>query len=117
MWVSTFYWSFWHSHGDSVSVQVLLFTSFVETVDLFRIMDVHSRKIVLLKALQGNSDPLVIGRLYADLVKSLSLVPRRLRFDKGTETVEMALIQATLLHEMGIDQTTLEGCIHGKVSA
>ena len=79
-------------------------------------MDVYSRKILLLKALQGNSNPLAIGRLYADLVKSMSLVPRRIRLDKGTETVEMALIQATLLHEMGIDQSKMEGCIYGKVS-
>ena len=66
-------------------------------------IDTFSRKILSLKALPSNSDPLVIEKIYFDLLYELKMMPVFLRMDKGKETGKMASIHCYLMSEVAED--------------
>lgn len=62
-------------------------------------IDGFSRKIMWLSCGPTNNNPAVIAKNFMDCVKSVGVVPQRLRTDCGTENGTMAAIQCTLRAE------------------
>ncbi|XP_055025013.2 uncharacterized protein [Misgurnus anguillicaudatus] len=62
-------------------------------------IDGFSRKVLWLVCGPTNNNPSVIAANYLSCVRSLGLVPMRLRTDCGTENGIMAAIQCTLRHQ------------------
>lgn len=59
-------------------------------------IDGFSRKLLWLSCGPTNNNPTVIAKHFVDCVRSVGVVPQRLRTDCGTENVIMAAIQCTL---------------------
>ena len=59
-------------------------------------IDGYSRKILWLKVIHSNNNPVVISRIFLDALKEHLGCPSRLRTDCGTENVLIATIQSFL---------------------
>ena len=59
-------------------------------------IDGYSRKVLWLRFVPSNNDPLVIARLYLNCVQEEGVIPKRVRSDCGTENVTVSAIQCYL---------------------
>lgn len=80
---------------------------------VYGFIDTFSRKILALSVVVSNSDPLVIGQLYTELLHKMKMAPRFLRMDKGTETGKMATIHTYLMSQNDIFEDPLDSIAYG----
>jgi len=59
-------------------------------------IDGHSRKIIWLRVVPSNNNPVVIANLYLDAVQSIGGCPKKIRNDCGSENVVLAAMQCFL---------------------
>ena len=65
-------------------------------------IDGFSRRIIWLKVVRTNNNPVVPASMYINVVKELGKCPTLLQTDCGTENGLMAAIQCTLLHNINV---------------
>ena len=68
---------------------------------IYGAIDTASRKILMLKIWTTNSEPVLVGKWYLDLLHANKVLPHHIRIDKGTETTAMATIHAYLRGQQG----------------
>ena len=59
-------------------------------------IDGYSRKILWLEATESNKDPKIVGHHYVNCLKTLKLVPKMIRADRGSENVVICGMQRFL---------------------
>ena len=67
-------------------------------------IDTFSRKILFLFVCYSNLNPLVIGKMYLRYLFESQMLPRNLRFDRGTETGKMVTIHVFLSNQHGMNK-------------
>ena len=63
---------------------------------IYGCIDTASRKVIFLKIWTSNSDPKLVGKWYFEFILENRFIPSKIRIDKGTETGEMATMDAFL---------------------
>jgi len=79
-------------------------------------IDTCRRKLLWIKIWTSNSDPKYPGLWYVQYLKRSKIIARKLRIDKGTETIEMTGIHAFLVQKLlgtDGDDTGAESIIYG----
>jgi len=66
---------------------------------IYGCIDTFSRKVLWVKVWTSNSHPKYPGLWYLQYIKRTNMMARKIRIDKGTETVEMTAIHAFLLQK------------------
>ncbi|XP_060608250.1 uncharacterized protein LOC132760318 isoform X1 [Ruditapes philippinarum] len=77
-------------------------------------IDGYSRRILWLEVSQSNNNPAVIAMYYLEALKTLRVVPRILRCDKGTENSTLSLLQPFFRYNDTDSISRLRSFIYGK---
>ena len=80
---------------------------------IYGFIDTFSRKMLSLSVVFSNSDPLVIGKLYLDLLYNTRMVSRFLRMDKGTETGKMAAMHTYVMAKNDLFDESTDSIVYG----
>eukprot|EP00794_Sanderia_malayensis_P019351 gene19351-21271_t len=89
------------------------FQNWTFPLGVYGFIDTFSRKVLSLSVVYSNSDPLVIGKLYFDLLHATQMLPRFLRMDKGTETGTMATMHSYLMSKEDIFDDPTDAIAYG----
>ena len=77
-------------------------------------IDGFSRKMIWLEVSDTNKDPYVIASYFTESIKKLSLVPQKVRGDKGTENVNVCGIQRFLRRDHLDQSSGYNSFLYGK---
>ena len=80
---------------------------------VYGFIDTFSRKMLSLSVVHSNSDPLIIGKLYLDLLYETKFMPCIIRMDKGTETGKLATMHVYLLSQSDTFDDPMDAIIYG----
>lgn len=80
-------------------------------------IDGYSRKILWLKFLPSNNNPLIIAYCFVSCINKLGLVPRQLRSDCGSENVDVCAMQCFLRRNHNDSHSGLNAHLYGSSHA
>lgn len=80
---------------------------------VYGFIDTFSKKMLSLSVVHSNSDPLITGKLYLDLLYGTKFMPCMIRMDKGTETGPLATMHVYLLSQSDTFDDPMDAIIYG----